>query len=60
MNLVPSGLNDAPPSSLKCIGGGIEKDLTVERSDIFKNITYGVYSDGDCDGDLGKEMTQER
>jgi hypothetical protein len=39
MNLAPSGLRDAPPSSLKCIGVGIVNCFVMERSAIFKNIT---------------------
>lgn len=40
MNLVPSGLRDAPPSSLKCIGGGMENSFTTERSVMFRNRTW--------------------
>ena len=40
INLVPSGLRDAPPSSLKCIGGGMENSFTTERSVMFRNRTW--------------------
>lgn len=45
MNLEPSGLKDAPPSSLKCMGEGIAKDFTVDRSDMLRNTTWDMKLD---------------
>lgn len=45
INLAPSGLKEAPPSSLKCIGVGIVNCFVTERSAILRNTTYKMVTD---------------
>ena len=45
INLAPSGLKEAPPSSLKCIGVGIVNCFVTERSAILRNTTCKIVTD---------------